>query len=66
MRCYFVRLGHIADVEVLSAATDAEAIALAEAIFAQRAGRYDGFEVWDLGRCVFRYEGDNGNKGQLG
>jgi hypothetical protein len=55
MRCFFLRLGHIADVEVLSAATDAEAVEQAKALFELRGGRYDGFEVWELGRIIYRY-----------
>lgn len=57
MRCYFMRNGHVEDVEVIDAATDAEAIQLAIGIFYNHLESvpgepYDGFELWDGNRVV--------------
>lgn len=55
MRCYFMRDGHIRAVEILTDASDAAAIAQAEALFEQRKDEFAGFEVWDTARFVHRY-----------
>lgn len=60
MRCYFIRDGHIAAVEALTAATDDDAIRQAERLFAERLfrdrdERFVSFEVWDRARFVYRY-----------
>jgi hypothetical protein len=55
MRCYFLRDGHIAGVEVLPLGlSDEDAIAKADAVAAKRKGSFEGFEVWDRARFVFR------------
>ena len=61
MRCYFMRDGHIASVELLDQLSDEQAIAAAGQRFLVRVREgFDGFEVWDRERRVFRYpEGDN-------
>jgi hypothetical protein len=58
MRCYFMRDGHIAAVEVMEdVKDDAEAVKRASALFVARVGegRFDGFEVWERARRVFIY-----------
>lgn len=56
MRCYFMRDGHNAAVEVLRSATDDQAaIQEARALFAARRDRFSGFEVWDRARFLYRY-----------
>jgi hypothetical protein len=56
MRCYFLRNGHIAGVEILPPElSDKDAIARAHALSAKRKGPFDGFEVWDRARFVFRH-----------
>lgn len=60
MRCYFMHNGHIRDVEVIDAATDAETIQLAIGIFYKRlesvtGESYDGFELWDDSRFVHKH-----------
>ena len=47
MRCYFVRAGHIAAVEMLTGLSDKDAIAKAHSLFSERKTQFDGFEVWD-------------------
>jgi|HubBroStandDraft_4_1064222.scaffolds.fasta_scaffold866907_1 hypothetical protein len=55
MRCYLMNDGHIAAVELLeNALDDASAIREATAIFIGRMGKFQGFEVWDQGRFVYR------------
>ena len=55
MRCYFLRDGHIAGVEVLQPGiSDEEAIARARTLAAKRKGPLDSLEVWEGGRFVFR------------
>jgi hypothetical protein len=57
MRCYFMRAGHIAGVEAIPGFPDDETVRQAHELFAelQKAHAYDGFEVWDLARMVFKY-----------
>jgi hypothetical protein len=50
MRCFFLRAGHIAAVEILDVKTDGEAIEKSKALFEERKAKFDGFEVWDLSR----------------
>lgn len=61
MRCYFMRDGHIASVEVLEGISDdAAAIKKASTLFLDRVpARFDGFEVWERDRLVFRYPDDD-------
>ena len=56
MRCFFLRNGHIAAVEMLPDLSDQEAIAKAHKLFfLERHGQFEGFEVWDCTRVVFRH-----------
>jgi hypothetical protein len=56
MRCYFLRGGRIAGVEILpSDLSDEDAIARAHALASKRKGPFEGFEVWDRARFVFRH-----------
>jgi hypothetical protein len=55
MRCYFVRAGRIAGVEMLTGLSDKDAIAKAHSLFSERKTQFDGFEVWDQTRFLFRH-----------
>jgi hypothetical protein len=57
MRCYFMRRGHIAGVEPIPGLSSEETLVRARELFAERqeAHGYDGFEVWDLARFLFRH-----------
>jgi hypothetical protein len=57
MRCYFTRDGRIQGVETLMAADEAAAIAESQRLFRTlgKARLAEGFEVWDSGRCVYRF-----------
>jgi hypothetical protein len=57
MRCYFMRDGHIAAVELLSANTDDGRIAEARELFNAKGKPRgaEGFEVWDGSRFVYRF-----------
>jgi hypothetical protein len=56
MRCFFLRNGHIAGVEMLPGLSDQDAIAKAQTLFfLDRRGQFEGFEVWDRTRVVFRH-----------
>jgi hypothetical protein len=56
MRCYFMRNGHIVDVESLPGLSDEQAIERGHEMFAVRKNeRFDGFEVWDMARVVIQY-----------
>jgi hypothetical protein len=52
MRCYFIRGGHIADVDKLADLSDDEAIARAQALFSERKDLFEGFELWDGARVL--------------
>ena len=55
MRCYFLRDGRLAGVEVMPAQlSDEEAIATANVLLAKRKGPFDSFEVWEGSRFVYR------------
>jgi hypothetical protein len=55
MLCYFLRDGHLAGVEMLPLGlSDEDAIARAHTLSSKRKGPFDGFEVWDRARFVFR------------
>jgi hypothetical protein len=55
MRCYFLHGGHITGVEILPPGhSDEDAIARAHTLSSKRKGPFDGFEVWDRARFVFR------------
>jgi hypothetical protein len=54
--CFFLRAGHIAAVEMLPDLSDQEAIAKAHKLFfLDRRGQFEGFELWDRTRVVFRH-----------
>ncbi len=56
MRCFFLRASHIVGVEMLPGLSDQEAIAQAQKLFSlKRPGQFEGFEVWDRTRVVFRH-----------
>ena len=55
MRCYFLRGGHIGAVEVLTEEADEAAIKHAVALFENRKKEFEGFEVWDRARFVYRH-----------
>jgi len=55
MRCYFMRGGRIEGVTFLKSGPDAALVEEAKSLFAQQAGQqFDGFEVWDGTRFVYR------------
>ena len=52
MRCYFMRGGHIAAVELLDAKSDEEAVEECRAIFEEGKSKFEAFEVWDRTRKI--------------
>ena len=52
MRCYYVRGGHIVDVDEVSGPSDEEAIGKAQALFSEREDLFEGFELWDGARVL--------------
>ena len=56
MRCYFMRGGHIQNVEMLQDGPDADLIEQAKRLFHEHNAekRYDGFEIWSGKRFVYR------------
>ena len=55
MRCYFLSGGHIVSVEELTGLSDEAAVAKAHELYAERKALYEGFEVWERTRVVFRH-----------
>ena len=56
MRCYLMRKGHIAAVELLTPGPDYALIEQSQQLFREQTDRYfDGFEVWDGTRRVHVY-----------
>jgi hypothetical protein len=57
MRCYFLKDGHIAAVELLKTISDADRIAESRELFKIKGKPRgaDGFEVWDRRRFIYRY-----------
>jgi hypothetical protein len=55
MGCYFMRGGHIFDVELLPGLTDEQAIEKGHELFKARKDKLDGFEIWDLTRVVIQH-----------
>jgi hypothetical protein len=55
MRCYFMRCGHIVDVQELRGLSNEEATAKAHALFLERTHLFEGFELWDHTRLVIKY-----------
>ena len=59
MWCYFLHDGQIAGVEVLPPGlSDEDAIARAHILSSKRKGPFDGYELWDGARMVFRHGPD--------
>ena len=55
MRCYFMQGGRIENVAFLNAGPDADLIRQAKALLPEYAAqKYDGIEVWDGNRFVYR------------
>jgi hypothetical protein len=52
MRCYLMRGGHIAAVEILDVKSDEEAVGKCAALFEERKSKFEGFEVWDRTRKI--------------
>ena len=55
MRCYLYRAGHIVAVEILAAGSDDALIQQARAAFEPRKHEFDGFEIWDRARFIYRF-----------
>jgi hypothetical protein len=51
-RCYFFNFKQIEYVEMLDGADDGEGMRKAGALFASKAGKFSGFELWDRNRQV--------------
>jgi hypothetical protein len=62
-RCFYTHLDHIHGVEMIDGANDREAMQKAETLFASKAGKFSGFELWDRGRQV--YASSTSNRAQL-
>lgn len=61
MRCYFLRGGQIAGVNMLPRGlSDRDALGKAETQSLKRRGPIDGLEVWDRARLIFRRLGPIG------
>ena len=61
MRCYFLRGGQIAGVNMLPRGlSDQDALGKAETQSLKRRGPIDGLEVWDRARLIFRRLGPAG------
>jgi hypothetical protein len=56
MRCFFLRDGQIICFEMLPPGlSDEDATARAHVLFSSRRGPFEGFEVWDGARMVFKH-----------
>lgn len=57
MRCFFLRRGHIAGVELLPGLGDAEAVEKCRQMYEAKKdeANYEGFEVWDQARMVIQH-----------
>lgn len=59
MRCYFMRKGHIAAVEILDEGSDEFLIEQARTHFQECSEiGFEGFEVWDRARRVYTWPED--------
>jgi hypothetical protein len=56
MRCYFIQHGDIAEIGVLTASSDEDAIKQSVALFCKHPLSYTGFEVWDKVRFIHRHK----------
>ena len=52
MRCYYMRGGHIVDVDEVSGLSEEAAIAKTHALFSEREQLFEGFELWDCTRML--------------
>ena len=67
MRCYFMRSGRIEGVTFLRSGPDDALIEEAKSAFAQQVDQqFDGFEVWDGTRFVYRSEASSTPSGPEG
>ena len=67
MRCYFMRAGRIAGVTFLKSGSDDALIHEAERAFEQAANQlFDGFEVWDGTRFIYRSDRANCSQEKIG
>lgn len=57
MRCYFVYNDHFRSVEILTETSDQAAILEARELFEERKDDFEGFEVWDSKRLVYKHPG---------
>jgi hypothetical protein len=57
MRCYFMRNGHVEDVQELFGLSEEEATAKAHALFSEREHLFEGFELWDHARFLTGHPG---------
>jgi len=56
MRCYFLRGGQIAAVELLDRALgDDAAVRQGASMFIAQMGKFERYEIWDQNRMVFRF-----------
>jgi hypothetical protein len=57
LRCFFLKQGHIAAVEILPGLSQEQAVDKSRELFAARKdqGQYEGFEVWEEARMVIQY-----------
>lgn len=55
MRCFFIRDGHVAGVEILRPGDDEDLIKQGWAVFNAhpKKASFQGFQVWDLARRVY-------------
>ncbi len=61
MRCYFMKNGHIASVQILDGCTEAEAAEKSRALFATVSDKFEGFEVWNGAKPLLRHDKKTGD-----
>jgi hypothetical protein len=64
MRCYFAKGGTIVATKEFADMSKEQAIAMAQTLFKESLGSYDGFEIWNRNRKIYR-EGHNSNRRHL-
>jgi|HubBroStandDraft_2_1064218.scaffolds.fasta_scaffold3530944_1 hypothetical protein len=64
-RCYFFNFKQIEYVEMLDGADDGEGMRKADALFASKAGKFSGFELWDRNRQVHVHAADRAQSDAL-
>ena len=52
MRCFFMRAGHVAEVEMLTGLSRPRIAKAQKLFFLERPGEFEGFEVWDRIRAL--------------